>query len=131
MLLHELAHARAGDKGDTADITVIAHHPEDYEHLRTHVTGQRVREHFADTVRGGVERHEIPQLRALKFVLHEALDGGVTRSPRLDPHGKSFSSRLLALEVPAPAERFTRSGLRSGERSDAAAGEPPRPARHE
>lgn len=127
MLLHELAHARAGDKGDTADITVIAHHPDDYEHLREHVTAERVHEHFAGVVRGAVERYEVPQLRALKFVLRAALDGGVTRSLRIDPHGKSFSSRLLALEVPAPAERSTRSGHRGPARSDGAPADPPRP----
>jgi hypothetical protein len=100
MRLHELAHSRSGDKGTTADISVIAYQASDYEFLRTHVTADRVREHFADIVRGPVHRYELPQLHALKFVLPDALDGGVTRTLNLDIHGKSLSSCLLELELP-------------------------------
>lgn len=100
MILHELAHSRAGDKGDTSDLTVIAYDPDNYAFLREHVTAARVREHFSDIVNGDVERYEIPQLAALKFVLHRALGGGVTRTLNLDAHGKSLSSALLEMPLP-------------------------------
>jgi hypothetical protein len=98
--LRELAHARSGDKGNIANISVIAHEPGDYAFLAENVTAQRVAAHFADVVRGRVERYELPQIGALNFVLHEALGGGVTRSLALDPHGKSLSSSLLEMEIP-------------------------------
>jgi hypothetical protein len=107
MILHQLAHSRAGDKGDTSDISVIAYDPDDYEFLREHVTAARVREHFSDIVRGEVERFEVPQLAALKFVLHHALGGGVTRTLNLDIHGKSLGSTLL--EMPLPDRQTTTS----------------------
>jgi hypothetical protein len=100
--LHEIAHCRAGDKGDISDLSVIAYREEDYELLLDYLTAARVREHFAEIVHGRVDRYELPQLLALKFVLHSALGGGVTRSLSLDPHGKSLSSSLLDLEIPAP-----------------------------
>lgn len=100
MKLRELAHARAGDKGDTSNISVIAHEPGDYAHLAEHVTAERVKAHFSGTVAGEVVRYELPQLGALNFVLHGALGGGVTRSLLLDPHGKSLGSSLLDMEVP-------------------------------
>ncbi|MFF5307473.1 hypothetical protein ACFY5F_49805 [Streptomyces sp. NPDC013161] len=102
MKLHELAHARSGDKGSTADISVIAYHPAHYPHLRTHLTPDRIRAHFPDLPPGPIDRYEIPSLHALKFVLHSALDGGVTRSLRLDAHGKSLAACLLEMDVPAP-----------------------------
>jgi hypothetical protein len=100
MKLRELAHARAGDKGNVSNIAVIAHEPGDYAFLAEHVTAERVRAHFAEFVKGRVERYELPALGALNFVLHEALGGGVTRSLSLDPHGKSLSSSLLDMEIP-------------------------------
>lgn len=106
MRLHELAHSRTGDKGDTSDISLIAYSPADYEFLRTHVTASRVREHFADVVRGDVVRYEVPHLWVLKFVLRSALGGGVTRSLSLDAHGKSLGSCLLELELPDPPGRL-------------------------
>ena len=90
--LYDLAHARAGDKGNTSNISVIAYDPADYERLRRQVTPERVKAHFAGVVRGAVERYELPRIFALNFVLHDALAGGVTRSLSLDPHGKSLSS---------------------------------------
>jgi hypothetical protein len=107
--LHELAHARAGDKGTTSDLTLIPYRAEDYPLLVEYVTPARVREHFAGIVRGEVERYEVPQLCALKFVLHDTL-GGVTRTPDLDVHGKSLSSSLLELDVPghSPTDRTRR-----------------------
>jgi hypothetical protein len=106
--LHELAHARAGDKGDTSDISVIAYNPADYPFLRDALTVDRVREHFADIPLGDVTRYELPGLGALKFVLEHALGGGVTRSLSLDPHGKSLGQLLLELELPStPTKRTT------------------------
>jgi hypothetical protein len=100
MKLRELAHARAGDKGDVSNISVIAHEPGDYAFLAEHVTAERVKAHFAGMVTGRVERYELPALGALNFVLHGALGGGVTRPLSLDPHGKSLSSCLLEIEIP-------------------------------
>jgi hypothetical protein len=106
MKLRQLAHSRTGDKGDTSNISVIAYDAAHYEHLRQHVTAQRVKVHFGDAVRGEVQRYELPTLGALNFVLGRALGGGVTRSLALDAHGKSLSSAMLDLELPdieAPA----------------------------
>ena len=102
MKLRELAHSRAGDKGDTSNLSLIAYHERHYEHLRRHVTAAAVRAHFADLMGGEVVRHELPNLCAFNFVLTRALGGGVTRSLALDAHGKSFSSALLELEIPDP-----------------------------
>lgn len=108
MKLRELAHARAGDKGNISNISVIAFELGDYAFLVEHVTSERVRDHFSDVVLGEVERYELPALGALNFVLHDVLGGGVTRSLSLDPHGKSLSSLLLQLDLPdrqSPANR--------------------------
>jgi hypothetical protein len=101
MKLRDLAHARAGDKGDISNISVIAFDAADFGWLVEQLTAARVAAHFAGLVTGRVERHELPQLGALNFVLHGALGGGVTRSLSLDAHGKSLSSSLLELELPA------------------------------
>ena len=97
--VYDLAHCRAGDKGNTSNISVIAYAESDYERLRRQVTPERVKAHFAGVVRGAVERYELPRIFALNFVLHDALAGGVTRSLALDQHGKSLSSWMLALEL--------------------------------
>jgi hypothetical protein len=102
MKLRELAHARAGDKGDVSNIALIAFDPTDFAWLAEHATAERVAAHFGGSVTGRVERHALPQLGALNFVLHGALGGGVTRSLALDAHGKSLSSSLLEMEIPAP-----------------------------
>ena len=99
MKLREIAHARAGDKGDISSVSVIAYDPGDFAWLCEQVTVERVKQHFGGLVRGAVERYELPGLGALNFVLHRALGGGVTRSLALDAHGKSLSSCLLELEV--------------------------------
>lgn len=101
--LRDLAHTRAGDKGDISCISVIALRPEcaeEFAMLEQHVTAEHVRAHFAELVHGEVERYVLPQLGALNFVLHGALAGGVTRSLALDAHGKSLSSALLTLGIP-------------------------------
>lgn len=99
MKLREVAHSRTGDKGNIANISLIAYKQEDYPLLVEKVTARRVKEHFRDIVKGEVVRYELPHLGALNFVLHNALGGGVTRSLALDKHGKSLSSALLDMEV--------------------------------
>jgi hypothetical protein len=100
MQLREIAHSRTGDKGNTANISLIAYRAEDYPLLEKYVTAERVKEHFSGLVRGEVVRYELPRIAALNFVLDQALHGGVTRSLALDAHGKSLSSALLTLEIP-------------------------------
>jgi len=99
--LRQIAHSRTGDKGNISNISLIAYDPADYPRLCAHVTAERVRAHFAEIVKGAVLRYEMPNVGALNFVMKGALGGGVTRSLALDAHGKSFSSALLDLEIPA------------------------------
>ena len=99
VLLLDIAHARSGDKGNTANIGVIARKPEYYPVLKAHLTAERVRSHFAGICFGKVERFELPNLGALNFVLHDALGGGGTRSLRNDSQGKTFGSVLLRMEL--------------------------------
>jgi hypothetical protein len=98
--LRQIAHSRSGDKGNTSNISVIAHRESDYPFLVEHVTCDRVRALFGALVTGEVLRYECPAIGALNFVLHGALAGGVTRSLALDAHGKSFSSLMLMMELP-------------------------------
>src|SRR2546422_7039080 len=97
--LRELAHARSGDKGDTANVGLIALKPEYYPILVQHVTAARVARHFQGMISGPVERYELPNLHALNFLLHGALDGGGTISLKTDAQGKVFSTALLRLEI--------------------------------
>jgi hypothetical protein len=97
--LIELAHARSGDKGDRVNIGVIARRSEDYPVLVREVTAERVREHFEGVCLGQVERFELPNLGALNFVLHQALDGGGTVALKADPQGKTYSTALLRMEI--------------------------------
>lgn len=96
--LRELAHARSGDKGNTANVGLIALEPRYYPVLRREVTAARVARHFRGMA-GRVERYELPNLHALNFVLHDALDGGGTISLRTDAQGKVYSTALLRMEV--------------------------------
>jgi len=98
--LHDLAHCRAGDKGDTSILSLVAYRAEDYPLLVRHVTPAAVARHLEGIVRGEVRRYELPQLRALQFVCERALSGGVTTSLALDAHGKSLSSALLEMVIP-------------------------------
>lgn len=97
--LREICHARSGDKGDTANIGLIVYDKRHYELVRKHVTAERVKALFKGTVKGEVERYELLRLGALNFVLHNALDGGASRSLSLDAYGKTLSSVLLSLEI--------------------------------
>jgi len=99
--LRVLAHARSGDKGDTANVGLIALEPWIYPVLVREVTVARVARHFRGIVTG-VERFELPNLGALNFLLHGALDGGGTLSLKTDAQGKVFSTALLRLEIPVP-----------------------------
>jgi hypothetical protein len=102
--LIEIAHARSGDKGDTANIGVIARAAEHYPLLVRHLTADRVREYFTGICLGPVERYELPNLGALNFVLHRALGGGGTKSLRNDSQGKTLSSVLLRMELDLPED---------------------------
>lgn len=100
MKLREIAHARAGDKGDISNISVIAYRRNDFNFLRERLTAQMVKSQLAGIVKGEVIRHELPALGALNFVLQHALGGGVTRSLALDAHGKCIAALLLEIEMP-------------------------------
>jgi hypothetical protein len=100
--LGEIAHSRSGDKGDTANVSVIAWDERDYEHLRETVTEELVAAAFGERVQGAVRRYELPGAGALNFMLERALGGGVSRSLNLDIHGKALSTVVLDIEIPAP-----------------------------
>jgi len=102
--LHRIAHGRAGDKGDTANISVIAYRPEFFPLLVEQVTEQRVAEAFRDRAPTAVRRYVLPKLGALNFVLEGVLDGGVNESLGLDTHGKTLAFLLLGLEVQVPVK---------------------------
>jgi hypothetical protein len=100
--LVEIAHARSGDKGDTANVGLIAKHAKYYPLLEKQVTAARVARHFKGMITGKVERFELPNLHALNFLLHGALDGGGTISLKTDAQGKVFSTALLRMEIEVP-----------------------------
>ena len=97
--LIKLAHARSGDKGDTANVGIIALKPEYYPVLREQLTTERVKAHFGDMVKGPVERFEMPNIGALNFLLHNALGGGGTLTLKHDAQGKTLSSAFLRMEI--------------------------------
>jgi hypothetical protein len=99
MRLREVAHSRTGDKGNIANISLIAYQMGMYPLLEEHVTAERVKAWFGEIVLGQVVRYELPKIGALNFVLFDALGGGVTRSLALDRQGKSLSSVLLDMEL--------------------------------
>ena len=98
--VYDLAHSRAGDKGDTSNISVIAYDAKGWEILRQQLTCECVMRAFAHVAKGPIRRYELPKLQALNFVIEHALGGGVTRSLAQDVHGKSLSSLLLTIELP-------------------------------
>src|SRR4029079_8879742 len=99
MTVREIAHARTADKGDVCNVSLIAFDPRDYPRLADGATVAPVAALFAGVVEGEIVRYELPHLGALNFVMTRALGGGVTRSLRLDAHGKTLSSLLLNLEI--------------------------------
>lgn len=109
--LRYLAHARSGDKGDTANVGLIALEPEYYDILVREVTLARVKRHFRGMV-SGVERFELPNLSALNFLLHGALDGGGTISLKTDAQGKVYSTALLRMEIAVPVSIARRAKKR-------------------
>jgi hypothetical protein len=113
-LIH-LAHARSGDKGDTANVGLIARDPEFYPLLVQSVTADRVKQHFNGICHGDVERFELPNLHALNFLLHNSLGGGGTVSLKTDAQGKTFSTALLRMEIEVPDEVAERARRSSGE----------------
>jgi hypothetical protein len=100
--LLEIAHARSGDKGDTANVGLIALKDEFYPILEHEVTAAKVKQHFGEIVKGNVERFELPNLKALNFLLHESLGGGGTLSLMTDAQGKTLSTALLRMEIEVP-----------------------------
>ena len=100
--LLDIAHARSGDKGDTANVGVIALEQRWYEVLDQFVTRKRVADHFEGMIEGDVERYELPNLNALNFLLHGALDGGGTLSLKTDAQGKVYSTALLRMMIDVP-----------------------------
>ena len=111
--LLKLAHARSGDKGDTANIGLIAFNDELYPILVREVTAERVKEHFKGICHGEVERFELPNLGALNFLLNESLGGGGTLSLMTDAQGKTFSTALLRMEIELTDDEYGSSSLLS------------------
>lgn len=109
--LVDIAHARSGDKGDTANVGVIALRPEWYPVIARELSLERVKAHFAGIITGGVERYELPNLRALNFLLHGALDGGGTLSLKTDAQGKVFSTAMLRMVLDLPDAEATSLGM--------------------
>ncbi len=109
--LLKLAHARSGDKGDTANVGVIALRDEFYPLLVREVTEDKVKKHFGAMVKGAVERFELPNLKALNFLLHESLGGGGTLSLMTDAQGKTFSTALLRMKIEIADEEANNLGV--------------------
>jgi hypothetical protein len=109
--LLDIAHARSGDKGDTANVGLIALRPEWYPLLDRYVTREAVTAHFAGQLTGDVVRFELPNLGALNFLLHGALDGGGTLSLKTDAQGKVYSTALLRLVIDVPDAEARAAGV--------------------
>lgn len=97
--LIEIAHGRSGDKGDAANVGIIAYNDDGYEIIRKHLTVEKVKSHFKGICLGEVERYELPNLRALNFLLHNTLGGGGTVSLKHDAQGKTLTAALLRMEI--------------------------------
>ena len=103
MKLREIAYSRSGDKGDISNICVFAYEEAHWETMRREVTVERVSAVFGKLVKGEIFRYELPGTSGLNFVMTQALAGGVSRSLRTDPHGKSYQSLILDMEIPSTA----------------------------
>lgn len=112
--LLDIAHARSGDKGDTANVGLIALRPEWYPLIQRHVTRDAVEKHFHGVIGGPVVRYELPNLNALNFLLHGALDGGGTLSLKTDAQGKVFSTALLRMTLDVPDDEARAAGVQTG-----------------
>jgi hypothetical protein len=99
MKIYDIAHSRAGDKGNTLTLSLIAYREKDYPLLCEKVTAEKVKEHLKEIVKGDIVRYELPNIASLLFVCHDALGGGVTTSSRMDAHGKTLSYALLQMEI--------------------------------
>lgn len=100
--LHQMAHARSGDKGDGSNVGLLAYDARGYEILRNAVTAERVKAHFGEIVAGQVDRYEVPNLRGLNFILHDSLGGGGSASLWTDAQGKTHGMALLLMEIEVP-----------------------------
>ena len=103
--LHEIAHARAGDKGNTSNVSVWVYDPGDYPLVKAQLTAERIKAAYPDLIQGPVQRYEVDQLHGLNFVMSDALEGGVNTSLGLDSHGKSWSFLVLDLDLEIPENR--------------------------
>jgi hypothetical protein len=106
--LLRIAHARSGDKGNTANVGLIALRPEFYPLMVREVTAERVKKHFDGICLGDVQRYELPNLGALNFLLHQSLDGGGTLSLKADAQGKTYSAALLRMEIEVPDDLLSK-----------------------
>lgn len=97
--LKDIAHGRSGDKSDTSNLCIFAREPKYYEAMKEQLTPEAVKEHFKGIVKGDVIRYDIPQLYGFNFVLHHALDGGATRSLKLDTLGKTMEAAFLRMDI--------------------------------
>jgi hypothetical protein len=102
MRLHAMSHARSGDKGDGSNVGLIAYDEAGYAILKREVTPERVKAHFGEIVRGSVDRYDVPNLRALNFILHDSLGGGGSASLKTDAQGKTHGMGLLMMEIDVP-----------------------------
>jgi hypothetical protein len=100
--LYDIAHARAGDKGNTSNVSVWVYDPGDYALVKEQLTAERVKAAFSALINGSVVRYDLDHLHGLNFVLHDSLEGGVNTSLNLDSHGKSWSYLLLQLPIEVP-----------------------------
>jgi hypothetical protein len=110
--LRDIAHARSGDKGDTANVGILAFNQAGYSIISKYLTSERVKQHFAGICLGGVERFDLPNLRALNFLLHNALGGGGTVSLKLDAQGKTLGAALLRMELEITGEECKQLQIR-------------------
>jgi len=102
--LEDIAHARSGDKGDGSNVGVIAYTEAGYQFLLSQLTPERVKQHFAVICQGGVERFEVPNLKAINFLLHDSLGGGGSESVKTDAQGKTHGQALLRMELDLPGD---------------------------
>jgi hypothetical protein len=114
-IVRDIAHARAGDKGNISNVNVWVYDAADFELLKRALTPERIKRAFPELIRGKIERYIVEHLHGLNFVMHDALEGGVNRSLNLDSHGKSWSYLILGLELEERAAVSGRSGVQTAD----------------